>query len=237
MPLKQQLKKLAANLNINLTDSQIDQFIEYKNILQEWNQKMNLTAIDDDLGILLKHFIDSLTVMPYIKNERLKIIDIGTGAGFPGIPIKIINDKNEVILLDSLNKRKLFLDEVIKKLKLGDIQAVHSRAEDLAQNDLHREKYDVATARAVANLPTLLEYCLPYVKIGGLFIAMKADADDEVEKSKKALEVLGAKIVEIKKFTLPNSDINRTLIIIQKTQSTPKKYPRSGNLPSKEPIV
>lgn len=231
------LKDGAAHYKVELDDSQIDGFLEYKDILKEWNEKINLTAIEDDKDVVLKHFIDSLSILPYLENTDKALIDIGTGAGFPGIPVKIAYKNINVTLLDSLDKRIKFLDEVIKKLKLTDIKTFHSRAEDFGAKNEHREKYDLAVARAVANLPVLLEYCLPFVKVGGSFIAMKGSNTEEIEKSKRALELLGGEIADISEITLPFSDLKRNIILVKKLRHIPTKYPRKAGKPSKDPLI
>ncbi len=233
--MKTLLKKLAKQIDIELSNEQIDKFFTYKDLLKEWNEKINLTAIVDDEEILLKHFIDSLTIEKYIT-ENSSIIDVGTGAGFPGIPLKIVREDIELTLLDSLNKRINFLNEVIDANNLKNVCCIHGRAEDVSRETSMRESFDYATARAVANLSTLSELCLPFVKIGGKFICMKGNNIDEVEEAKRAIEVLGGKIVNIEKLLLPNSDIERNIIIIEKVKQTPKQYPRKAGIPAKEPI-
>ena len=227
----------AGKFGLDLEISQVNAFLRYMDILKDWNQRINLTAIEDDREIIIKHFLDSLSVVPYIGNEIKSVIDIGTGAGFPGIPVKICKGKVEVTLLDSLDKRIKFLDEVIKSLELTGISAVHGRAEDFGQNPQCREKFDCAVARAVANLPVLLEYCLPFVKTGGLFIAMKGSNIEEVGVSSKALDILGGKIENIYTLTLPFSDIKRNIITVRKLRQTPTKYPRKAGKPLKVPLV
>ena len=227
----------ACQFKVNLEKKNIESFFKYKDILLEWNKKMNLTAIEDDREIIIKHFIDSISVVPFIKTEIKKIIDVGTGAGFPGIPLKIIMKNLDVTLLDSLEKRTKFLNEVINKLNLKDIKAVHSRAEDKGMSKDFREKFDLALARAVANLPVLLEYCLPFVKVGGTFIAMKGSNIEELDHSKKALEILGGEVKDVIQFNLPFTDIKRNIIIIKKFRHTPTKYPRKSGKPSKEPLI
>ena len=223
--------------SVSLTEIQIEGLIKYKDILKEWNQKINLTAIEDDKEIIIKHFIDSLSIIPYLENKEIKLIDVGTGGGFPGIPVKIAFDKINVTLLDSLDKRIKFLNNVISELKLQGIRECHGRAEDFGMMEENREKYDVATARAVANLPVLLEYCLPFVKVGGIFIAMKGSSTEEVDASNKALDVLGGKIEKIENINLPFTDAVRNIVIVKKIKSTPKKYPRKAGKPTKEPIL
>lgn len=219
-----------------LTDKMQQQFEEYMKLLLEWNQKMNLTAITDEDDIILKHFVDSLTISNYIKAGE-SIVDVGTGAGFPGIPLKIARDDINVTLVDSLNKRILFLNEVIQKLELQKIETLHFRAEEFGQNKKFRESFDVATSRAVANLSTLVEYLLPLVKVGGVCICMKgSEIKDELDNSKRAIQILGGKIERIEEFTLPESDIKRNIVIIRKINKTPQKYPRKPGTPSKEPL-
>ena len=223
-------------INIVFTEEQLQKFYEYMNLLIEWNEKINLTAIVEPKEIILKHFIDSLTIIKYIDQNKT-VIDIGTGAGFPGIPIKILRDDLKITLLDSLNKRINFLNEVIVKLGLENINAVHARIEEYAKNKQYREKYDVATSRAVANLTTLSEYMLPMVKIKGMAICMKgSEINEEISKSKNSIKLLGGEISKIEEFTLPKSDYKRNLILIEKAIQTPSKYPRKPGIPSKEPL-
>ena len=241
--LAQLLKEGTLNYGRELNEQQVSQFGTYMELLKEWNQKINLTAIEDDREIIIKHFIDSMSILPYINNEKLRLIDIGTGAGFPGIPLKIANPQLEVTLLDSLDKRVKFLNEVINttnisaKTEISEIKAVHGRAEDFGVNPQYREKYDIAVARAVANLPVLLEYCLPFVKINGIFIAMKGSNTEELNNSSKALDILGGKIEKIEKFELPSTNIERNVVIVRKFRQTPTKYPRKAGKPSKEPLI
>ena len=233
---EQKIKTYADEIEIVLNEQQIHQFYQYMELLLEWNEKINLTAITNPEEIIVKHFIDSLTIAKYVK-ENARLIDVGTGAGFPGIPLKIIREDIEITLLDSLNKRVNFLNEVIHELKLSKIQAVHSRVEDFAKDKKNRESFDYATSRAVANLSTLSEYLIPLVKIGGNAISMKgSEVDEEMKQSQKAISLLGGKIETIETFQLPQSDINRNIIIIHKTQNTPNKYPTKAGMPSKEPI-
>lgn len=223
-------------INININEKIADKFYKYTNMLLEWNEKINLTAITEISDIILKHYIDSLTINKYIK-EQNTIIDIGTGAGFPGIPLKIVNPNNKFILVDSLNKRINFLKKVEKELNLQDIEMIHSRVEDLAKIKEYREKIDLAVSRAVANLSTLLEYMLPFVKENGLCICMKGpNITQEVEDSKKAIEILEGKIEKIERINLPGSEIERNIILIRKINKTPNKYPRKAGMPAKQPI-
>lgn len=223
-------------ISISLTDKQLEQFRVYYEMLVEKNKVMNLTGITEWEEVLEKHFLDSISLIRAIDlNEELRVMDMGTGAGFPGIPLKIAFPKLKVTLADSLNKRVLFLQEVIDELGLEGIEAIHGRAEDLAKDKYYRQQYDLSVSRAVANLSTLSEYCLPFVKIGGQFISYKSgDCDEEVETSKKAVFILGGKIREIIKFEL--GDSGRSFIIIDKVNGTPKEYPRKAGTPSKKPI-
>ena len=229
------LKELAKKINIDLTDEMIDKFFLYKKLLLEWNEKINLTAITDEKEILIKHFIDSLTIEKYIP-QNAKIIDVGTGAGFPGIPLKIVRPDIEVVLLDSLNKRINFLNEIIRECQLDKITTIHGRAEEIANKLEYREKFDISTARAVANISTLLELCTPFLKVGGSFVCMKADAVEEMKNAKNALEILGMKAEKIEHIILPNIDATRTIILYKKEKNTPKKYPRKPGTPAKEPL-
>ncbi len=231
------LKEGAKEYSISLSSMQIDKFSQYARLLAEWNEKINLTAITDPEGIVIKHFLDSLSIAQFIPDETKTLIDVGTGAGFPGIPLKIVKENLKVTLLDSLDKRVRFLNEISNNLILKDIVSVHGRAEDFGVDKKYRERFDFVTARAVANLPVLLEYCLPFVNIGGMFIAMKGpDAKKELKESHKALDILGGEIEDVKFFTLPNSDIERYVILIKKCRHTPTNYPRKSGKPTKQPI-
>ena len=223
-------------LGVRFSVEQMEQFYKYMNLLIEWNKKINLTAITDPNEIILKHFIDSITILKYIKDDST-VVDVGTGAGFPGIPLSIMNPTLKITLVDSLNKRLTFLQEVINELNLKNVELVHARAEEFGQNKKYREKFDIATSRAVANLSTLSEYLLPLVKVDGIAISMKAgNASQEIEDAKKAIKTLGGKINNINEFNLPQSDIGRTIIIIDKIKETPSKYPRRAGTPAKDPI-
>lgn len=230
------LKEKASEININLDDEQLEKFYLYMNLLIEWNEKINLTAITEPNDIILKHFIDSLTILTEIKPNST-VVDVGTGAGFPGIPLKIANNSLKITLVDSLNKRINFLNDVIDKLQLKNIETIHARAEEIGKNKKFRENFDIATSRAVANISTLSEYLVPLVKQGGNIIIMKAsDADEEIESGKNAIKVLGGKIKNIEKFNLPQTDIGRTIINVEKKLKTPSQYPRKAGLPAKQPL-
>ena len=230
------IQEYSKEIGIVLDEEQMNQFYMYMKLLLEWNEKINLTAITEPEEIILKHFIDSMTIAKNIE-KNAKLIDVGTGAGFPGIPLKIIRQDIEVTLLDSLNKRILFLEVVIKQLGLTNIKASHSRVEEFGKNKNYRESFDCATSRAVANLTTLVEYLIPLVKIQGICISMKGpNIEEEIQGSKKAISVLGGNIEEVKNFQLPKSDIDRNIVVIRKIKATPLKYPRKPGMPSKEPI-
>lgn len=214
-------------LNIDV-DFEYDTLVKFREILVDWNTRMNLTNITEPDDVDLKHFLDSMTLflVPEFKNSST-VIDVGTGAGFPSLPLKIANDNLEITLLDPLLKRIKFLDNVIKELNLSGMTTIHIRAEEAGIDEKYREKYDLATSRAVANLSTLSEYCLPFVKVGGKFVAMKGkDCDTEIKEAENAIKLLGGKISEIKKLSLSDGDNERTLIVIDKVKATPKKYPR-----------
>ncbi len=238
------IKNFEADLkefNIILNEKQLGQFIRYYELLVEWNSFMNLTSIVQFEDVLKKHFLDSVSIVkaiPDLYNSSIKLIDIGTGAGFPGIPIKIVFSDLKITLLDSLNKRVKFLNKVINDLKLENINAIHGRAEDYARLDEYRESFDLCVSRAVSNLSTLSEYCLPFVKRSGYFVSYKSDKIiEEYDSAKKAINILGGSYEQQVEFKLPNSDIYRNLLIIKKENNTPKKYPRKAGLPVKKPIL
>jgi len=234
---KNKLRENAELIGVLLDDSMLEKFYDYKKLVVEWNGKINLTAITDDLEFVVKHFIDSITISKYIVKDKT-IIDIGTGAGFPGIPIKILNKENKVVLFDSLNKRLKVLEDIIKKINLENIETLHGRAEETFKNKNYREKYDIATSRAVAALNVLSELMLPSVKVGGICICMKGNnAESEIEEAKKAIKELGGEIVKVEKITLPELNLERNIIIIKKVKKTPNKYPRKPGTPQKEPII
>ena len=241
---KDTFKKDLKELNIEISDRQIEAFDEYFRLLVEGNEVMNLTAITDYDEVLLKHYIDSLAINKAIDDEsnwnlnnKIKVMDIGTGAGFPGIPLKIIYDNLDIVLLDSMNKKVKFLNEVTDKLKLSNIKAIHGRAEDFAKDLSYRQSFDLCVSRAVSNLATLSEYCLPYVKVGGAFISYKSgEIDIELKDSERAIKMLGGKILKVEKMTLPGSDIERSFVVIEKVKNTSTIYPRKAGLPSKDPL-
>lgn len=225
-------------LGVSLTDKQIEQFLIYYELLTEWNSFMNLTAITEYEDVLKKHFVDSVSLIQAVDvRKELTLIDVGTGAGFPGLALKIAYPELKVTLLDSLQKRIQFLDAVIEKLGLEGIETIHGRAEDFAKPQKLRESFDLCVSRAVANLSTLSEYCLPFVKVGGYFIPYKSEKiAQEKEEAEKALKLLGGKFERQVEFMLPSSDIYRNLFVIKKVKETPKKFPRKAGLPAKEPI-
>lgn len=240
-----------SELGIILSYNQTEQFIKYYELLTEWNSFMNLTAITDFNEVLKKHFIDSLSIVKAVKDidgydffemnvnsdSSISIIDVGTGAGFPGIPLKIVFPHIKLTLLDSLQKRIKFLDKVILELSLKDVNTVHGRAEDYARPDKLRERYDLAVSRAVANLSTLSEYCIPFVRVGGKFISYKSEKlREEISDAEKAVSILGGRIQKQVDYTLPSSDIYRNLLLIDKITKTPESFPRKAGLPAKEPI-
>ena len=236
MSFSENLIKESENINLEISLEDANKFYKYMKLLLEWNEKINLTAITEEKEVIIKHFIDSLTIYKYL-NEAKSIIDVGTGAGFPGIPIKILNKEIDITLMDSLNKRINFLNEVVKNLNLERISCIHSRAEELGRDKKFREKYDVAVSRAVANMSTLVEYLLPFVKVGGMCICMKGSSiDEELKESEKAIKMIGGKVEKVEKIILPNSDYERNIVIIRKINNTNSKFPRKAGIPKKEPI-
>jgi len=232
----EKIKEKFKKLKLELTDQQAVKFFQYYEFLVEKNKVMNLTAIVDFDEVILKHFIDSLMIHQIVIPKG-RLIDVGTGAGFPGIPLKIIYPDLDVVLLDSLNKRVQFLNEVIQKLGLEKIIAIHGRAEDLAKKDNYREQFDFCVSRAVANLSTLSEYCIPFVRKEGFFIAYKSGKiQEELESGNRAINILGGIIEEQREVLLPDTDVFRCIVKIRKTGYTPKKYPRKAGMPAKEPL-
>ena len=232
------LKKGIEDLGLRCSDETIDKFSKYREILVEWNQKMNLTGIEEEKEVYIKHFLDSLASVKkgYIK-DGMSIIDVGTGAGFPGLPLKICLENSKVTLLDSLNKRINFLNEVCTNINIDDIELIHGRAEDFGKNEDYREQYDIATARAVAGLPILMEFCAPFIKVGGYFVCLKGpNADSELEESSKAMEVLGLEFIEKIDVELPEIELKHNIVVFKKVNSTPAKYPRKAGKPVKTPI-
>jgi 16S rRNA (guanine527-N7)-methyltransferase len=238
MENKMLLQSCCEQMHIQLSEQMAEQFMTYMSLLLEWNEKMNLTAITEEREVILKHFADCLSLVPYLKiTESTKIIDVGTGAGFPGLPVKIACPSVSMTLLDSLQKRIGFLEEAIQSMGLREVACVHSRAEDGGQNPLYREQFDYCVSRAVANLAVLAEYCLPFVKVGGTLAALKGpDALDEIKEAKGALEKLGGKVTEVIDVTIPFTELSHKLIFIEKVAPTPKAYPRKAGKISKNPL-
>lgn len=234
------MREELSEFSIELSKLQLHQFYQYFELLVEWNKVMNLTTITEMEDVVTKHFVDSLSlvkVLSDLKSKQVQILDMGTGAGFPGIPLKIVFPELEITLLDSLNKRINFLNKVIEELGLKKIKAVHGRAEDYGRDREYREKYDYCVSRAVANLSTLSEYCMPYVKIGGAFIPYKSGKiEEELNQARGAVKLLGGKIEEVITFMLPKTDVERSFVVVRKKEGTSKKYPRKAGLPGKEPL-
>ncbi|MCR4740562.1 MAG: 16S rRNA (guanine(527)-N(7))-methyltransferase RsmG [Lachnospiraceae bacterium] len=232
------LKRSLSQLNIAVTEGQLSKFYRYYELLTEWNAFMNLTAITGQDDVIDKHFADSILLSRYTDlNAVESVIDIGTGAGFPSVPLKIIFPHIKLTLVDSLNKRIRFLDTLISSLELRDVSTIHSRAETLAGNNEYRERYDLCVSRAVANLSSLSELCLPFVRCGGYFISYKGnDADEEIKNAGRAINILGGIPERIEKTEIPYTDISRTFVIIGKEKNTPKKYPRKEGTPVKDPL-
>lgn len=233
-----QFKSDLNSIGINLTENQINEFLIYYEMLTEWNQVMNLTAITEYSAVMKKHFVDSLSLVRACDMKKpTTVIDVGTGAGFPGLALKIAFPDLEIILLDSVNKKIQFLDAVIEKLKLQGVHTLHGRAEDFAKSGMFRSRYDLCVSRAVANLSTLSEYCLPFLKVGGLFISYKSEKiSAEIRDAGKAVSLLGGRMKEQVEFCLPDSDICRNLVVIEKVKETPEKFPRKAGLPAREPL-
>ncbi len=233
------LSKAAEDVGLELTKDKYDKFISYMTLLKEWNEKINLTAITEEEEIIKKHFIDSIKAFKCdeFKHNNVSIIDVGTGAGFPGLPIAIMNENVKVTLMDSLNKRIKFLDIIVNELNLKNVITVHSRAEDGARNKNYREKFDIATSRAVANMSVLSEYCIPYVKLGGKFIALKGPAvTEEIEESRNAIIKLGGKLEGIISVNIEGAHLQHNLVVVKKIKETSKTYPRKAGTISKNPI-
>lgn len=236
--LEEKLSNAAEKIGVEIGQKETGLFLKYLELLLEWNKNINLTAITDPEEILIKHFVDSIALIPFLnKNNKYKVLDVGTGAGFPGIPLKIVMPDINVVLLDSLNKRVSFLDVVIKELGLTGITTVHGRAEDFGKQAGYRDSFDIVTSRAVAKLSVLAELCIPFLKKGGLFASYKgAKAPEEIDEAKNALKVLGADVIKKEKISLPDLDDMRYIVFIEKKNSTPEKYPRKAGVPEKKPL-
>ena len=236
--MSEMLKNRMDRLQIETNENMLEQFDLFYHLLVEWNKVMNLTGITEYEEVVEKHFADSLSLARFLDLNKIHtVIDVGTGAGFPGIPLKIAFPHLKVVLLDSLNKRINFLNEVIAKLDLKEIHTIHGRAEEYARKPEYREQFDLCVSRAVANLSVLSEYCIPYIRIGGIFIPYKSgEIDEEVAVSRKAVDILGGQIDHVEKFQLPDTDIHRSFVFINKIKNTQKKYPRKAGTPAKEPL-
>ena len=232
------LRESLDELEIKYEEHQIDQFADYYDLLIDWNSRMNLTAVTDLDDVILKHFVDSILICRFIDlNSDVSLIDVGSGAGFPGIPIKIMNPECRVVLLDSLNKRINFLETVVGELDLKNIKCIHGRAEDVSREKDLRGSFDYSVSRAVANLSTLSEYCVPFLRQGGRFISYKSDkADEEINAAKNAIKLLGSKIISVDEVQLPHSDILRKFVIIENEKPVSMKYPRKAGVPSRMPL-
>lgn len=238
MDIKKILIDGCKQINVNLEETQANSILKYKDLLLEWNQNVNLTAITEEKEVIIKHFIDSLTILNFINISDKKIIDIGTGAGFPGLPLKIVEPSIKITLLDSLNKRINVLKEIIKQLNIDHVNLIHGRAEDYGIIKDYREKFDICTSRAVANLAVLCEYSLPFVKVGGTFIGLKGpQLGEELNQAQNAITVLGGQIERIEKIQLPFTDITHSIIFVKKIKQCPSNYPRKAGKPSKNPII
>lgn len=230
-----ELIQTAADMDVHIDDVQASQFSAYLDLILEWNERINLTAITEPHGIKVKHFLDSLTLVPHIPDDAASLADIGSGAGFPGIPLKIACPHLDVTLVESIGKKADFLDEVIQELGLDHIQTLCVRAEDIGQHDSYREQFDIVTARAVAFLPILSEYALPLLKIGGTFLAQKSNKEGETDAATQAIHILGGELVDEIPVTLPELP-DRKVVVIKKVLPTPKEYPRIAGVPTKEPL-
>lgn len=232
---EEEILKYCKEIDIVITEKEIKNLYQYMKLMLEWNKNVNLTAITDEKEVIIKHFIDSISINKYIK-EANNVMDVGTGAGFPGIPLKILNEDTDFILVDSLNKRINFLEEVKKELSINKLKLLHARAEELAKDKEYRENIDIVISRAVARLRILVEYMLPFLKENGLCICMKGpNIEEELEESKKALDILGGKIEDIEHIILPGN-LERNIILIRKIRETPRKYPRKAGIPVKQPL-
>ncbi len=232
------LKQGIQDFGLEANETVLNNFQKYRELLVQWNQKMNLTGIEDEKEVFIKHFLDSISTVTngYVQNE-MSLIDVGTGAGFPGLPLKICLPELKVTLLDSLNKRINFLQEVAKEIQIDDIEFIHGRAEDFGKKEEYREQFDIATARAVAGLPVLMEFCVPFIKVGGYFVCLKGpNANLELEESKAAMEVLGVEYIEKIDIKLPEIDLHHNILVFKKIRNTPSKYPRKAGKVSKNPI-
>ena len=236
--MSEMLKNRMDRLQIETNENMLEQFDLFYHLLVEWNKVMNLTGITEYEEVVEKHFADSLSLARFLDLNKIHtVIDVGTGAGFPGIPLKIAFPHLKVVLLDSLNKRINFLNEVIAKLDLKEIHTIHGRAEEYARKPEYREQFDLCVSRAVANLSVLSEYCIPYIRIGGIFVPYKSgEIDEEVAASRKAVDILGGQIDHVEKFQLSDTDIHRSFVFINKIKNTQKKYPRKAGTPAKEPL-
>ena len=237
----QWMEEECSQIGVTLSEKQMEQFFQYYEMLIQWNEVMNLTAITEMDQVVTKHFVDSMSLVKAVSelgSKEIRIMDLGTGAGFPGIPLKIAFPQLKITLLDSLNKRVNFLNEVIQSLGLKEVSAVHGRAEDLAKQKEYRENYDFCVSRAVANLSTLSEYCIPFVKVDGSFVSYKSGKiDEELSQAENAVKFLGGKVTDVVRFPLMDTDMDRSFVVIKKTKPTAKKYPRKAGLPSKEPLA
>lgn len=231
------LKNVSQEFGILLSDIMLEKFQIFYNLLMEKNKVMNLTAITDEKEVILKHFLDSIAIRKYISLDNKKLIDVGTGAGFPGIPLAIICDNIEITLMDSLNKRIEFLNDVINKCDLKNVNTIHSRAEDLGHKNSYREQYDIVVSRAVANLSVLLEYCIPFLKVGGIFVSYKSIlAEDEIQSSSSAQDKLKTKLINRIDYQIPQSDFSRNYLVFEKIDKLNNKYPRQAGKPKRNPL-